>query len=157
MPSVSNTALVSSFPKGFSHRLSYALQVLAAKKFGTNFSLQISPAFIWRNLVQYDEDNYSLNVGIGGKYQVSKLFAVIFDATLPLDGNRWNNDGKATNKAYYIPLGIGFEFDTGGHVFQLNLTNASGIEPTDYIPYSNSNWMNGQFRIGFTISRAFRL
>ncbi|MFQ5446191.1 MAG: DUF5777 family beta-barrel protein [Saprospiraceae bacterium] len=39
----------------------------------------------------------------------------------------------------------------------MNFTNATGIIPTDYIPYTRSNWLDGQFRIGFTISRIFNL
>ena len=58
---------------------------------------------------------------------------------------------------HYAPVGLGFEFDTGGHVFQLNFTNAKGIMPTDYLPYTFSNWGDGQWRIGFTISRLFNL
>jgi hypothetical protein len=49
------------------------------------------------------------------------------------------------------------EWDTGGHVFQLNFTNATGIFETDYIPYTISNWGDGEFRMGFTISRWFNL
>ena len=63
---------------------------------------------------------------------------------------------RDTPETYFVPLSFGIEFGTGGgHVFQLNVTNARGISETDYIPYSFSNWADGQFRLGFTIARQF--
>ena len=49
------------------------------------------------------------------------------------------------------------EFETGGHVFDINLSNSSGILENDFLPYTNKNWLQGQFRMGFTISRTFPL
>ena len=130
----------------------YSVQVHAARKFGEIFSLQVSPTMIWRNLVEYNDNNYLLSAGICAKIQASKVLGIILDANIPFDALRWSS-----NSGYYFPLGIGFEIDTGGHVFQINLTNSAGIEPTDYIPNTTLNWLEGQFRIGFTISRSFRL
>lgn len=148
----SNTSALASFPGGFAHRMVYSVQVHAARKFGEIFSLQVSPTMIWRNLVEYNDNNYLLSAGICAKIQASKVLGIILDANIPFDALRWSS-----NSGYYFPLGIGFEIDTGGHVFQINLTNSAGIEPTDYIPNTTLNWLEGQFRIGFTISRSFRL
>ncbi len=149
-PSADATSL-ASFPK-FAHRMLYTAQVLVGRKFGERFSLQISPTFVWRNLVAPEDNNYLLSTGISAKIQLNKVVGILLDATIPFDELR-----LTPGNDYYIPLGIGFEFDTGGHVFQINLTNARGIEPSDYIPNTTSNWGDGQFRIGFTISRAFRM
>ncbi len=147
-----NVESLASFPKPFVHRLSYSAQVHVALKFGNVFALQLSPTFVWRNLVEHFDQNYSVGMGLCMRLQVSKLLGIILDANLPLDAYRWNPEN-----GYYFPLGIGFEFDTGGHVFQINLTNPAGIEPTDYMPYTTLDWLQGQFRIGFTISRAFKV
>ena len=147
-----NTQSLASFPRGFAHRMVYSLQLHMARKFGDIFSLQLSPTLVWRNLVEYYDNNALGSVSICARIQVSKVMGVLLDANLPFDGMRWTAEN-----GHRIPLGIGFEFDTGGHVFQINLTNSAGIEPTDYIPYTKLNWAEGQFRIGFTISRAFRL
>ena len=55
------------------------------------------------------------------------------------------------------PIALGVEFDTGGHVFQLNFTNSRGFGEVQYIPSTTSNVADGQFRFGFTISRVFKL
>ena len=147
-----NPQALSSFPGGFGHRMIYALQMHIGRKFGKIVSMQISPTLVWRNLVQYNDNNALGSVGICAKFQVTKVLGIILDANLPFDKLRWT-----AGSGYYIPLGIGFELDTGGHIFQINLTNSAGIEPTDYIPNTTLNWLEGQFRIGFTISRAFRM
>ena len=153
-----NTASLASFGPDtisgyakFSHRLSYSLQVHVARKFGNAVSIQMSPTFVWRNLVDYNDENYVVSIGLCAKFQLSKVMGLIIDSSIPLDVKRINGT------LGYIPLGIGLEFDTGGHVFQVNFTNSAGIEPTDYIPYTDLDWTKGQFRIGFTISRAFRM
>lgn len=152
MPPSADVTSIANFPGGFGHRMIYSLQVLAGRKFGDVFSLQLSPGVVWRNLVEFNDNNLLVNMGISAKVQVSKVLGIIIDSNIPFEQLRWT-----AGSGYHIPIGIGFEFDTGGHVFQINLTNSAGIEPTDYIPNTNLNWADGQFRIGFTISRGFRM
>ncbi|BDS14746.1 DUF5777 family beta-barrel protein [Aureispira anguillae] len=147
---------LASFPGGFGHRMIYSLQVLVGRKFGDRVSLQLSPTLVWRNLVEHNDNNLLVSMSASAKFQVTKVLGIILDANLPFDQLRWTGS-TANGTRYRIPLGIGFEIDTGGHVFQINLTNSSGIEPTDYIPNTTLNWAEGQFRIGFTISRGFRM
>ncbi|HEY9115445.1 MAG TPA: DUF5777 family beta-barrel protein, partial [Bacteroidales bacterium] len=52
-------------------------------------------------------------------------------------------------------LSIGFDIETGGHVFQLYLTNSLGIIEEQFIPRTEGKWTNGDIHIGFNISRAF--
>ncbi len=159
MLAADNPRSLASFNKGadsykrFAARMSYSAQIHAARKFGDKFSLQLSPTFVWRNLVDYNDSNALISMGVVAKYQVTKVVGIIIDANLPFDGLRWKS-----GSGYHVPIGVGFEFDTGGgHVFQINITNSAGIAPTDYIPYTDLNWADGQFRLGFTIARAFRL
>ena len=54
-------------------------------------------------------------------------------------------------------MNLGMEFETGGHVFHVNLTNTQGLVENDFLAYNSANWAQGQFRLGFTISRLFSL
>lgn len=155
---VDNERSLASFNKNgtpyqqFAARMSYSVQLHAARKFSDRFSLQLSPTFVWRNLVQANDNNALFSMGVVAKFQATKVLGIIIDANLPFDQLRWQSES-----GYHIPIGIGFEFDTGGHVFQINLTNSAGLAPTDYIPNTDLNWGMGQFRLGFTIARAFRV
>jgi hypothetical protein len=142
---------VSDFPK-FAHRWAYAVEWHVAKKFSHRFSLQLSPTLVWRNYVPNGDHNLLLGMNLASRLQLTKVFGILVDANLPVSSLRWGR-----NSGYYFPLGIGLEVETGGHVFQLNFTNSKGVMPTDYLPYTRSNWLDGAFRLGFTISRVFRV
>ncbi len=146
-----NPALLNYFDKS-AHRWSFAFQVMIAKKFGERFSLQFIPGYVHRNLVVFEDENDIMTAGFAARVQLTKVMGLIVDYTFPLSAYRSDSEN-----GYHNPLGIGLEFDTGGHVFQLNFTNATGIMETDYIPNTQSSWAEGQFRMGFTISRLFNL
>lgn len=133
------------------HRFSYNFQVLLARQFSERFSLQLAPSYTHRNLVTATDENGLFSLGIATRIQVTKVIGIIADATFPFSDLRNSDNG------YYPPIGIGLEFDTGGHIFQLNFTNATGLMDTDYIPNTRSSWGDGEFRLGFTISRMFNL
>ena len=145
------------FAKG-AHRLSYHLQILMARKFSPRFSFQLGGGWTYRNIVPFNDTNDLAHVSAASRIQVSKSIGIILDAVLPFGALR----NKATNdqdeRIYHPSLGIGLEWETGGgHVFQMNFTNSTGIMETDYIPYTTSNWADGEFRLGFTISRLFQI
>ncbi len=134
--------------KKFSHRFILGSQLLIARKFSDNFSLQVTPSYIHRNVVAFDDQNGTFSLGGALRYQLTKVIGIIVDTTLPLG----DTDSKPA-------IGVGFEFDTGGHVFQMNFTNAKGIAETNYIPNNQDVWKfrDGGIRLGFTISRIFNL
>lgn len=146
-----NESALNSFPRPFFHRMAYHAQLLVARKFSDRFSLQLSPGYTYRNLAPNGDVNGIPSLGLATRLQLSRVFGLIADATVPFQERRLRTDG------FHIPLGFGLEIDTGGHVFQVNFTNATAIMETDYIPYSTADWLDGQFRLGFTISRLFNL
>lgn len=151
MPKSQAEGVISSFPNPY-HRLSYHLQLMAARKFSNLFSLQIHGAWTYRNLVYDGDTNDLVSVGGSARIQLTRVTGLILDGNYPFSGLRTPENG------YFPALGVGFEFETGGgHVFQINLTNATGMSETDFIPYTTSNWREGEFRLGFTISRIFNI
>lgn len=145
-----NPDIIRSFPK-FAHRMATHIELLLARKFSDRFSLQLIPGFTQRNLVPFEDENGIFSLGLATRIQVTKVMALIGDVTFPF------SERRTTANGFYTPIGVGLEFDTGGHVFQINLTNATGLMETDYIPYTTTNWGDGEFRLGFTISRLFNL
>lgn len=147
----SETSGVLSFFPRFSNRLAYHSQLMIARRFNSRLSAQLNLGYTYRDIVYDYDQNDIVSVGLSTRVRLSKATAFIFDATYPILVQE-----RDTPEQYYFPLSVGLEFETGGgHVFQLNLTNARGISETDYIPYSFSNWQEGQFRFGFTIARKF--
>ena len=150
MPKSDEISAINNFPK-FAHRMTYHFQMIAAKRFSRKVSLQINVGYTHRNFVDLDDVNYVVHTGLAGRFQLTRRLALIGDLSIPM---RFRDIGFEPT----LPLGFGVEWETGGgHVFQLNLTNSSGLTESDYLPYTRSKWSEGQFRLGFTIARQFRI
>jgi len=138
----------------FGNRFSYFIQGILSRKFSPGFSLQVSPGILFRNIVLGAGDEKTLfSAGIAGRYKFTKRFGLVADYYFISSGYRKDNP----NISYYMPLGLGIEIETGGHVFTLNFANSKAIAENNFLPNSTSSWMKGQYRFGFTISRMFTL
>ena len=133
-------------------RLTYTYQALLSRRFSDRFSMELMPTYIHRNFVAFEDQNTFFAIGTGGTIKISKLIGVTAEYfyTLP-------NARTVGNTEYHNPLAIGVEIETGGHVFHLNLMNSGGIGESQFIPYTASDWLEGEFRFGFNISRTFKL
>lgn len=150
MPKSDEISAINNFPK-FAHRVTYHFQMLASKRFSDLVSLQFNVGYTHRNFVDLDDVNYIINVGGAGRFQLSRRLAILLEANLPM---RFRD----VDFEHTIPAGLGIEWETGGgHAFQINLTNAGGLSEPDYLSYTNSKWADGEFRLGFTISRQFKI
>jgi hypothetical protein len=130
------------------NRLGYYHQLIVGRKFGTNFTLQVSPTFVHRNLVNTRFDyNNMLALGIGGRIKISNRSALLLDTYPILYGSRENYNT--------LPLSIGFDVETGGHVFQLHITNTKGMNEKAFISETTQEWGKGQIQLGFNLSRVF--
>ncbi len=145
--------VLNFFEKG-SHRLTSHVGLHVARKFSDRFSGQFNAQWTYRNVVLTGDENDLASIGGGFRAQLTQAIAVLGDFTFPV----LSELRSSADSGYFPSIGIGFEFDTsGGHVFQINLTNSQGISETDYIPYTRSSWGDGAFRLGFTISRLFNM
>ena len=133
----------------FSSRLSYAHQIMIARKFNSSLSLQITPSFIHRNLVVTESmNNDFFAIGYGGRYKLSKRVSI--NAEYFQQFNR-------PDEAFTNCLSLGFDIETGGHVFQLHLTNSQGMFERSFIGETVGSWSQGDIYFGFNISRVFAL
>lgn len=134
----------------FTSRMSFAHQLLIARKFSSALSLQLMPTFIHRNLVEREVDqNDVFSIGIGGRIKISNRVSINAEYYYLLPGQ--------TADDFHNPLTIGFDIETGGHIFQIFATNGRGAIEEYYIPQTSGSWANGDIRIGFNITRAFTI
>lgn len=134
----------------FTSRLAYYNQIIIGRKFSEGFTLQLSPTMVHKNLVQQATDQNDIYaLGIGGRLKLSKRIAFTWDYTHVLVG--------MPDSGYYNPLSIGFDIETGGHVFQLHFSNATGMNERAFITETTGQWGKGEIRFGFNLSRVFQL
>ena len=133
----------------FSSRLSYAHQIMIARKFNSSLSLQLTPSLIHRNLVdKKDINNDYVALGIGGRYKLTKRVSL---------NAEYFYQFKRLNELFVNSLSIGFDIETGGHVFQLHVTNSQGMFERAFIGETTGKWSAGDLYFGFNISRVFGL
>jgi hypothetical protein len=139
-------------PEGFGtiDRLSYVSQLLIARKFSTNLSFQLMPVFIHRNAVfQAYELNDQMALGVGGRIKFTKSVALTTEYYFRLD--------KPENDRYKNVVGIGIDIETGGHVFQIVVTNTRGLTERAFITETTSDFSEGDVQVGFNVTRTFQL
>jgi hypothetical protein len=134
----------------FTSRLTYTHQLLIARKFNQSLSLQLSPTLVHRNLVRTQQDeNNVFALGAGGRFKLTKRTSFNLEYFYLLPGQTAND--------YVNSLSMGFDIETGGHVFQLIFTNSQGMIEKFFIPQNTGSWSKGDIYFGFNISRVFNL
>jgi len=132
----------------FSDKLSSTHQLIVARKFSEKLSLQVSPTMVQRSLVEFnDESPVSFGIGVAGRYKYNARQGVSLDVTQMITG------------LHEIPnasIGLGWEVETGGHVFQLHLVNSGWLsEDRAYTRGAQSPANFSTWSLGFMITRAF--
>jgi hypothetical protein len=146
---LSDPTLVANYPE-FAHRLAYASQLIVARKFGEFGSLAIMPTYTHRNYVAFSDQNGLFSVGVGGRIGFLKKFGVVAEYY-------YNFNQQDLRQEFNNSLSFAFEWVTFGHVFSIYAANAGGFGEQQFIPYTTGKWLEGQYRIGFAITRKFEL
>ncbi len=134
----------------FTSRLGYYFEMILGRKFSEGLSLQLVPTMVHRNLVDLNADpNNVYALGFGGRIKLSQRIAFTWDYTHVIIG--------MPDSGYYHPLSVGFDIETGGHVFQLHFSNSTGMNERAFITETTGNWAKGDIRFGFNLSRVFQI
>ena len=136
----------------YTSRLAYVTQILVARKINEAFSVQLTPSYLHRNLVATELDpNDIYALGAGARVKLSKRIS--------LNGEYYYiaNPKTYMSQQIYNPLSLGFDIETGGHVFQLFFTNSLGMTEKQFIGATTGQWKKGDIHFGFNISRVFTL
>lgn len=132
----------------FSSRLYYTMQLIIGRKFSDNLTLQLSPTVVHRNLVRTNaEKNDVPALGMAGRVKLSKRIALNAEYIYVMP----NTLGPEFRNA----LSIGFDIETGGHVFQLHFTNATSMIERGFIAETTQSWQDMGIHFGFNLSRVF--
>ncbi|MBA2613293.1 MAG: hypothetical protein H0U95_15095 [Bacteroidetes bacterium] len=153
------SGIVKDFPTNEWHRFNYFNQLIIASKINNWLSLEILPSYMHRNFIKerlntsnnaYDVNGF-FTIGFGGRIKLTKRLSFVGDYFYNVSPFFQHNSNV------FNPLALGFEIETGGHVFSLIFTNAGGLIENNFIPYTTDTWTKGQVKFGFCISRTFAL
>jgi hypothetical protein len=145
--------LKSGDPAGeldLNERLIYTYQLIVARKFSPAFSLQVSPTLVHRNAVLAETDPHDIfALGTGGRIKLTKR--------LSLNAEYYYQFNRVENSIIQDAFAIGFDIETGGHVFQLHFTNSRSMIEKGFITETTGDFLDGEIHFGFNISRTFQL
>jgi opacity protein-like surface antigen len=133
------------------YRTAYTTQLLIARKFSSRFSLQIVPTYLHYNLVPTTADKNDVFALSGGaRMKISKRMSINAEYNyLP--------SGQVVSSKVYDSFSLGWDIETGGHVFQLVFSNSQSMIESQYLTQTNGQWSNGDIYFGFNVSRNFNL
>ena len=151
------TATADSVYK-FTNRLSYFTQIMVSRKFNEWFSLSVNASFTHYNTVsaksvQYEGDDHDrIGVGFMGRLKFTDQSSLVFHYSMPLNLDGMKENAIVTNESK-PNFGVGYQVATATHAFEIFISAANGIIPQDNYLWNTSDWKNGEFRIGFNITR----
>lgn len=131
------------------NKTSYVTQLIVARKFTPSLSLLVAPTYIHYNrypVLKSAKEVFAAT--IGGRLKFTKRMAVTAEYNYLIPGMLDAVDLQHS-------LSLGFDIETGGHVFQLVFTNSNGMIESQYIGKTDGSWGDGDIFFGFNISRNF--
>ncbi len=134
----------------FNSRLYYCYQLLLGRKFSEGFTFELAPTLLHRNYVTTaDQTNDVIAIGAGIRQKISRRVSLNLEYIYVLPNQLGDGFKNAAS--------IGFDIETGGHVFQLHFSNSQGMNEKGFITETTDDWKNFEVHFGFNISRVFTL
>lgn len=147
MKASTDSFAITSFPKTV-HRLAYSAQLNIARKFHDRFSAALMPTIVHQNYVANDNENTIFALGGGARIGITQTAAILLEYYHCMTPTSIRPNNKNS-------LAVAVEIKTFGHNFTIYLANATGLGETQFITNTTSDWLKGQFRLGFAIGRIF--
>ncbi|HVU98272.1 MAG TPA: DUF5777 family beta-barrel protein [Puia sp.] len=133
------------------YRTAYSAELLIARKFSRALSLQVTPTYLHYNLVPTVADKNDLfALGLGGRMKITKRMSVNAEYDIV-------PKNQVVSTTVHNSFSLGWDIETGGHVFQLVFSNSQSLVPTQYLTQTAGTWGKGDIFFGFNISRNFNL
>jgi hypothetical protein len=133
------------------YRTAYSAELLIARKLSSSLSLQVTPTYVHYNLVPTVADkNDVFAVGLGGRMKITHRMSINAEYDIV-------PKNQVVSTAVHNSLSLGWDIETGGHVFQLVFSNSQSMLATQYLTQTTGSWGKGDIYFGFNISRNFNL
>jgi hypothetical protein len=101
------------------------------------------PSYLYNSDIFSDETKYSFTSAVYLQYYFMKNWSLVYEWNFLISGYRSD----------YNPVSIGVEIETGGHFFKILLSNSSDLNPSQYLTGADLNVAEGDWRLGFMITR----
>jgi hypothetical protein len=132
----------------FNDRLAFSTQLLVSRKFSDSFSFQLAPIYVHKNLYESGlEKKDQFFIGSGARYKIAKRMSLNIEYAAKVSGQQ--------GSPYQNPLTLGLDIETGGHVFQLVLSNSQAMNDVAVFTNPEGDLAGGAIYFGFNLYRVF--
>ena len=129
----------------FADKASGNAQLHLSKSF-KRFGFQLSPGYITTGYIPVENNKYSFfTLAAGGSVRISKKVSVNVEYLYRFEDNI----------DYVNPLSVAVDLDTGGHLFQLIVSNTQQMFDQAIITNPVGDWSEGSLFLGFNLIREF--
>ena len=128
----------------FGDQLSFTTQLLIARKFTRNFSFQLAPTFVRRNvLITPEDDQNHFAIGFGARYKVGGHISIASEYYYVAN--------PITSMKTYGPFSLGVNWELSDLLLQFKMTNTPSFVEDVFITKTgrNFNFKDGNFFFGF--------
>jgi hypothetical protein len=142
--SLENTSSNLYQPSSSENKYSFTSQVLIARKFNANLSLQIAPTYIRREINDtIDDPNNQFAIGFGGRHKISNHASIVSEYYLVA------NPLKSIET--YNAFMVGVNWELSHLLLQFQMTNARNFAEDTFITQTRNNFnaKDGNFHFGF--------
>jgi hypothetical protein len=121
-------------------------QLILTRRFGDRVSVLLAPTYVTHTNSEDPEDGRDTGaVGLGGEIRLTPSHAITGEWIVQTTGVKGRFQGAS----------LGYTIATARHAFQLLVTNVQGTHTDLYSPGGDLDPGEGEFRLGFNISRTF--
>ncbi|GAB4369879.1 MAG: hypothetical protein Kow0062_04160 [Acidobacteriota bacterium] len=129
------------------HRNRVTASLIAGRRFG-RISAMVVPTWVSRaNWLDPADGRGAIALGVGAELRLNEHLAVTGEWITQLDGVAAPFEGAS----------LGFAVTTSKHVFHVMVTNVPGLHTDLWAVGGDQDFADGEFRLGFNISRLFDL
>lgn len=111
-------------------------------------------SYLYNSFIYSVEKQYTLTIGAYIQYYFNRTWSVWLESNSIAAGYQGRIRLDETGKSYNS-LAIGFTIETGGHIFNIMVTNNSRLNSSQFIVGADRGENNDAWRLGFGIIRYF--
>lgn len=132
----------------------YAQLIYNTMLFNKKLGIGIVPSYLYNSFIYAVDKQYSLTIGTYIQYYFNRIWSLWIEHNAIIAGYqgriRLDEIGKSYNS-----LSFGTAIETGGHIFNIMLTNNARLNLSQYLVGADRAANSNQWRLGFGILRYF--
>ena len=143
-------AVTEELPDG-AEPIKFTGQVSVTRDFNRKVGLAVVPGILINPDERTQGEDPMLTVGLGGRWRFYRSFSLVGEWVPIVSG--FTRTTTFGNEIRFDSWGGGLEIATGGHVFQIVLSNTVGLTSDQYLRGGDLDLRDGDVRLGFNIFR----